>query len=69
MANSRQHDVVGARVMQKLREVSDDSVEFTGYGGEWMKKEKLDPILEFDLEMIPDKTFVTYRKGRNMNEH
>jgi len=39
MANSRQHDVVGARVMQKLREVSNDSIEFTGYGGEWMKKE------------------------------
>jgi len=69
MANSRQHDVVGARLMNKIKEVSDDQVEFTGYGGDWMKKAGFEPTLEFDMDMIPDKTFTSFRKGRNMNEH
>ena len=55
--------------MQKLKEVSGDQVEFTGYGGQWMQAEGFQPTLDFDLEMVPDKQFVTYRKGRNMNEN
>ena len=69
LANSRQHDLVGAKMMKKLREVSNDQIEFSGYGGEWMKKEGFEPTLNFDPSMLPDKTFVTYRKGRNMNEN
>lgn len=34
-----------------------------------MKAEGFEPTLDFDLDMVPDKEFVTYRKGRNMNEN
>jgi len=68
MANSKQHDIVGARLMRKLSAMSNDSIEFTGYGGSHMKRDGLNSTLDFDLEMVPNKEFVTYRKGRNMNE-
>ena len=55
--------------MNKLRCLSNDSIEFNGYGGDSMRKVGLNSTLEFDLDMVPNKEFVTYRKGRNMNEH
>jgi hypothetical protein len=54
--------------MQKLRTVSGDSLTFTGYGGPWMKKEGLNPTAEFDIDMMLDKTFHTYRKTKAFNE-
>ena len=69
LANSNQHDIVAARLMNKLRCLSNDDIEFNGYGGNSMKKVGLNSTLDFDLDMVPNKEFVTYRKGRNMNEH
>ena len=39
LANSRQADLIGSKIIQNLRRVSGDSVSFHGYGGDWMKKE------------------------------
>lgn len=68
LANSRQADLIGSKIIQNLRRVSGDQVSFHGYGGDWMKKEGFEPTLEFDLDMMADKTFHTYRKTKNHNE-
>lgn len=41
LANSRQGDLTGSKIMKKLRGVSGEDLTFTGYGGNWMKKEGL----------------------------
>jgi len=51
-----------------LRRVSGDSVEFTGYGGQWMKREGFEPTYEFDIDIMADKTFHTYRKTKTAHE-
>eukprot|EP00352_Strombidinopsis_acuminata_P007470 CAMPEP_0176366870 /NCGR_PEP_ID=MMETSP0126-20121128/21482_1 /TAXON_ID=141414 ORGANISM="Strombidinopsis acuminatum, Strain SPMC142" /NCGR_SAMPLE_ID=MMETSP0126 /ASSEMBLY_ACC=CAM_ASM_000229 /LENGTH=500 /DNA_ID=CAMNT_0017724463 /DNA_START=72 /DNA_END=1574 /DNA_ORIENTATION=- len=69
MANSRQGDLIGSKVMQKLRVVSgQDNLKFFGYGGQWMKKEGLDSTIDIDMNMFMDKTFVTYRKTKTVRE-
>lgn len=68
LANSRQADLIGSKIMQNLRKVSNDSVAFSGYGGNWMKKEGFEPTIEFDMDMMVDKQFHTYRKTKNVNE-
>ena len=68
LANSRQADLIGSKIIQNLRKVSNDSVAFSGYGGNWMKKEGFEPTIEFDLDMMCDKQFHTYRKTKNVNE-
>ena len=68
LANSRQADLIGSRIIQNLRRVSGDSVQFTGYGGEWMKKEGFEPTIELDMDMLQDKQFHTYRKTKTANE-
>ena len=67
LANSRQADLIGSKIMQNLRKVSADNVEFTGYGGPYMKKEGFEPTIEFDIDMMCDKQFHTYRKTKNHN--
>ena len=52
LANSRQADLIGSKIMQNLRAVSNDSVHFTGYGGEWMKKEGFEPTIDLDMDML-----------------
>ena len=68
LANSRQADLIGSKIMQNLRAVSNDSVTFTGYGGEWMKKEGFEPTIDLDMDMLQDKQFHTYRKTKANNE-
>ena len=68
LANSRQADLIGSRIIQNLRRVSGDSVQFTGYGGEWMKKEGFEPTIDMDMDMLTDKQFHTYRKTKSNNE-
>ena len=68
LANSRQADLIGSRIIQNLRRVSGDSVQFTGYGGEWMKKEGFEPTIDMDMDMLTDKQFHTYRKTKSANE-
>lgn len=68
LANSRQADLTGAKVMNKLKTVSGDSLEFTGYGGQWMKQEGFQPTVDLDMGLLADKTFTTYRKTKTFNE-
>jgi len=37
LANSRQADLIGAKVMAKVKEVSGEDIDFFGYGGPHMK--------------------------------
>jgi lipid A disaccharide synthetase len=39
LANSRQADLIGAKVMAKVNEISGEKVDFFGYGGPRMKSE------------------------------
>jgi hypothetical protein len=68
MANSRQADLTGSKVMNKLKAVSGEELTFTGYGGSWMKKEGFTPTVDFDVSAFMDKTFTTYRKTKAFNE-
>ena len=52
LANSRQADLIGSKIIQNLRRVSGDSVSFHGYGGDWMKKEGFEPTMEFDIDQF-----------------
>lgn len=65
LANSRQGDLIGSKIMQNLKKVSGGQ-EFTtsGYGGKWMKQEGFEPSIDFDIGQFMDKTFTTYRKGK-----
>lgn len=55
LANSRQADLIGSKIMQNLRRISNDTVEFHGYGGDWMKKEGFQPTVDFDIDLMQDK--------------
>ena len=68
LANSRQADLIGSKIMQNLRRVSNDTVEFHGYGGDWMKKEGFEPTVDFDIDLMQDKQFHTYRKTKTAHE-
>ena len=68
LANSRQADLIGSKIIQNLRRVSGDTVSFHGYGGDWMKKEGFEPTIDIDIDMMQDKMFHTYRKTKNANE-
>ena len=68
LANSRQADLIGSKIMQNLRRVSGDTVEFHGYGGDWMKKEGFESTVDFDIDLMQDKQFHTYRKTKTAHE-
>ena len=55
LANSRQADLIGSKIIKNLRKVSGDSVQFTGYGGDWMRKEGFQPTIDVDIDMFADK--------------
>lgn len=68
LANSRQADLIGAKIIQNLREISGDSVQYSGYGGQFMRQEGFEATIEFDIDLMLDKTFATYRKTKVINE-
>lgn len=70
LANSRQADLIGSKILHNLRKVAGDQTFTTcGYGGQWMKKEGFESTAEFDIGLFMDKTFTTYRKGKVHNEN
>ena len=71
LANSRQSDLIGAKVMRSLRQVSGQDIEFFGYGGKYMAAEGFRQDIDFDISNLCDKTFHTYRKSKtnNVNNH
>ena len=70
LANSRQADLIGSKIIRNLNEVSAGQAEikYIGYGGPWMKKEGFDPTVEVDIDQFADKTFTTYRKTKTTKE-
>jgi hypothetical protein len=69
MANSKQADLVGQRIMQRLRAVSGvEDFDFVGYGGPAMRQEGMAGNIEVDLDDFMGKEFVTARKTKNYSE-
>ena len=69
MANSKQGDLVGQRIMQNLKVVSGmEDINFFGYGGDCMRKEGMSGEIEVDLEDFNGKEFTTFRKTKNYSE-
>lgn len=69
MANSKQGDLVGARLMQNLKAVSGVSdFDFFGYGGQAMRQEGMAGQIEVDLDDFKGKEFHTFRKTKNYSE-
>ena len=69
LANSKQGDIVGQRVMQSLKQVSGvEDFNFFGYGGKAMAREGMAGQIEVDMEDLNGKEFVTFRKTKSYNE-
>jgi len=56
--------------MRSLRQVSgDQNLHFYGYGGRHMAAEGFNQEFDMNVDNLPDKTFHTYRKSKNLNEN
>lgn len=68
MANSSSADMVGGKLMDRLKTVSGvDDFDFFGYGADRMQNEGLDTS-EFDVSNFLDKAFYTFRKTKTLDE-
>ena len=69
LANSKQGDIVGQRIMSSLKSVSGvEDFDFFGYGGQAMTREGMAGQVEIDLDDFNGKDFVTHRKTKSYNE-
>lgn len=69
LANSKQGDLVGQRIMQNLKAVSGvQDFSFFGYGGQAMRQEGMAAQVEVDLDDFMSKEFHTFRKTKNYSE-
>jgi hypothetical protein len=68
LANSRQADLVGSKIMNKLKKVSGQQVNFFGYGGQHMQAEGFENSVEINMDEFCDKLFHTYRKTKTNRE-
>jgi uncharacterized protein VirK/YbjX len=64
LANSRQADLQGAKVIQSLKKISSEEIEFFGYGGKNMAAEGFRQDFVFDIDNLLDKTFHSFRKSK-----
>jgi hypothetical protein len=65
LANSRQSDLIGSKVMSGLRTVAgDNEINFFGQGGAWMQKEGFNNTFEVDFDSLMDKQFHTFRRSK-----
>jgi hypothetical protein len=65
LANSRQSDLIGSKVMANLKRVAGNTdLNFYGYGGEWMQKEGFNNTLDVPMDEMLDKTFHTFRRSK-----
>jgi len=54
--------------MRTLRKISgDNDLHFYGYGGTHMKNEGFDQQFNLNVDNLPNKTFHTFRKAKNLN--
>jgi len=69
LANSKQADLIGSKVIKGLKQVSSgQDLRFFGYGGKYMAQEGFENDFKIDLDQLMDKTFFTYRKSKTLNE-
>ena len=69
LANSRQADLIGSKIIQNIRATSGgQDLEFFGYGGSLMKNEGFQTTFDVDLDRMPNKEFHTYRKTKVFHE-
>ena len=69
LANSKQGDIIGKRIMQNLKTVSGvEDFDFFGYGGPAMRQEGMAGSIEVDLDDFMGKEFVTARKTKYYSE-
>ena len=68
LANSRQADLIGSKIIQNIKTVSGGQVDFFGYGGHWMQEEGFRNTFDVDIDKLPSKEFHTYRKTKVLNE-
>ena len=64
LANNRQADLTGSKVMKSLKKHSGSELEFFGYGGKHMQAEGFRNDFNFDLDNLLDKTFHSFRKSK-----
>jgi len=71
LANSRQSDLIGAKVISSLKKhAGTTDVNFYGYGGQWMKQEGFNNTFELSMDDMLDKTFHTFRRSKvSFDEH
>ena len=60
--------MIGSKIIQNLHRVPGGQITFTGYSGEWMKREGFDPADDLDVDEMADKTFHTNRKTKATTE-
>lgn len=69
LANSKQGDLVGQRIMQSLKQVSGvEDFNFFGYGGQAMTREGMTGQVEVNMDDFNGKEFVTFRKTKSYSE-
>ena len=69
MANSKQGDLVGQRVMANLKQVSGvEDFNVFGYGGQAMTREGMAGQIDVNMDDFNGKDFVTFRKTKNYSE-
>ena len=69
LANSKQGDLVGQRIMQNLKVVSGvQDFDFFGYGGPAMRQEGMAGSIDVELDDFMSKEFTTFRKTKNYSE-
>jgi len=68
LANGRQSDLTGSKIMNSLKTVAGDSeLNFYGYGGSYMAAEGFNQTFDLDMDEFLDKHFHTYRKTKLHN--
>ena len=68
LANNRQADLIGSKMIREIKAISDEDVDIYGYGGKWMAKEGFQNEFDVDIDQLEDKTFHTYRKSKTNTE-
>jgi len=70
LANSRQADLTGAKIINSLKKESRGAdVKFFGYGGKHMAGEGFENTFNINIDEMLDKTFHTFRKSKTLNEN
>ncbi len=70
LANSRQADLIGSKIIRNLNKeaAGKTEIQYIGYGGPWMRQEGFDATVDVDIDSFADKTFTTYRKTKTQEQ-